>query len=700
MTTSRATAHALWAVLVLTPLAAIAQTTQGPSERGGPASAERRAPLVQQLAGQVPRAAAELKPVKALDEATPIDLVIGLQLRNSDALNGLIRDLYDPEAREYSQYLSPEQYAAKFSPTVESYQELLNFAKANKLSVVMAARNRKFLHVKASAGLINHLFHITLQQYRHPTEDRLFYAPDRQPWVALKTKISYVTGLDDLHLPGRLLNRASERPHSIPRTAQGSGSGGEYTGKDFRAAYVPGTWLTGKGQVLGILELSGGYAQSDINAYESQNGLPSVPIQNVFVDSYTGGSPISESTADIELALSMAPGLAKLLVYGAPYGQTGVHDILAEMANPSQGEQLPRQMSTSYYFFYDKNVYDALRQLATQGQAFFVASGDYGSYDEKTGAGDWPPADHPLVTSVGGTELQTSGPQGNWTSETTWNWVGSVYKSGGGYSPWAAGDPQFGLPSWQQGIDFTASQASKSARNAPDVAMVADNIAIYFNGAPSYFFAGTSAAAPLWAGFMALVNERAESVGRPPLGFVNPALYRAASLSPIAFHDITTGNNFNSTNPALYSAVPGFDLCTGWGSPNDGNLIDALVLPTFCQAHPLDCHGVFDPWWWLECPACGIDIFINLGDDFRGALVYDALGKPLGRFERLSTPFVENGVTFNYKISLKPQKSTGYVFKAEMLPGKELKGRFDPVYVIRRTEATRTAAIIPSSSPP
>jgi subtilase family serine protease len=658
---------------------------------GVTAAAPRPAQAGQKLAGQVPSAAAHLVLVKALDEATLIDLIIGLRLRNSDSLNRLIHDLYNPEAREYSQYLSPEQYATNFCPTAANYEKLLNFAKANGLRVVMEANNRKFLHIKAPAGVINRVFHTTLQQYRHPTEDRLFYAPDRQPWIAFKPEISYVTGLDDFHLPGRFLNRASERPKGEPRSAGGSGSGGEYTGKDFRAAYVPNTWLTGKGQVLGILELSGGYAQSDISEYESQRGLPSVPVQNVFVDSFAGGSPIKESTADIELAISMAPGLSRLLVYGAPYGQAGVHDILFAMANPSPGEPLPRQISTSYYFFYDSNVYDSLKQLAAQGQAFFVASGDYGSYDEITGGGDYPPADYPMITSVGGTELETSGPEGNWTAETTWNWVGTVYKSGGGYSPWAA-DPQFGLPSYQQGIDLTAARGSPSARNAPDVAMVADNISIYFNGTWS-FFAGTSAAAPLWAGFMALVNERAETVGRPPLGFANPALYRAGNLNStnFAFHDITTGNNFNSTNPALYSAVPGFDLCTGWGSPNGGNLINALVIPTFCQLHPAECHGVFDPWWWLKCPACGLDIFINLGDDFRGALVYDALGRPQGRFERLTTPFIENGVTFNYKVSVKPLKGMGYIFKAESRPG-ESKAQFDPVYVVRRTTTTLPAA--------
>src|ERR1700730_9620072 len=267
----------------------------------------------------------------------------------------------------------------------------------------------------------------------------------------------------------------------------------------------------------------------------------------------------------------MAPCISEAVVYGAPYNNVGVHDLLNEMGNPTKGEPLPFQITTSYYFFYDQNVYDSLHQLALQGQALFVASGDYGSYDETTGTGAFPPADHPLVTSVGGTELQTSGPGGAWNSET------AATFSGGGYSPWGA-DPQFALPGWQTGIDFTSSHGSKLAGNAPDVAIVADNIAVYFNGSWQGF-AGTSAAAPLWAGFMALVNEQAAARGRPRVGFANPALYAIGKGGsyPSCFYDIVTGNNFNTTNPNKYSAVKGFDLVTGWGSPNGSDLIDALA---------------------------------------------------------------------------------------------------------------------------
>ena len=93
-------------------------------------------------------------------------------------------------------------------------------------------------------------------------------------------------------------------------------------------------------------------------------------------------------------------------------------------------------------------------------------------------------------------------------------------------------------------------------------------------------FGGTSCAAPLWAGFTALVNQQAAAAGQATVGFLNPALYaigKGASYTS-NFHDITTGNNFSSSSPSKFSAVAGYDLCTGWGTPNGTNLINAFTL--------------------------------------------------------------------------------------------------------------------------
>jgi hypothetical protein len=113
-------------------------------------------------------------------------------------------------------------------------------------------------------------------------------------------------------------------------------------------------------------------------------------------------------------------------------------------------------------------------------------------------------------------------------------------------------------------------------------------------------------------------------------------------------------------------------------------------LPRFCDVchwRPLLCYPIYDPWWWLKCPMCGINIFINLGDDFRQVIVFDSQGKEVGKAQRLREPVVERGVTYNYQLSLKPRKGTGYVLKAELATGKKLKGSFKPAYIVRMVEA-------------
>ena len=151
--------------------------------------------------------------------------------------------------------------------------------------------------------------------------------------------------------------------------------------------------------------------------------------------------------------------------------------------------------------------------------------------------------------------------------------------------------PFMSIPSWQQGISMTANQGSTTMRNMPDVSLVANNITIFWgntvlgdggggNSLP-WQEAGTSLASPLWAGFMAMVNQQAAADGQPPIGFANPALYAIGKSTNYlsCFNDITTGCNTNTSSPTKYDAVPGYDLCTGWGTMIGGNLMQALLAP-------------------------------------------------------------------------------------------------------------------------
>ena len=135
---------------------------------------------------------------------------------------------------------------------------------------------------------------------------------------------------------------------------------------------------------------------------------------------------------------------------------------------------------------------------------------------------------------------------------------------------------------FQLGSKASTPITSARPRDAisPDVALTADHVLVWYDNGTSNWFGGTSCASPLWAGFTALVNQQAAATDLPPVGFLNPALYTIGNGPNYTscFHDVTTGNNEWSNSPSAYLAVAGYDLCTGWGTPNGTNLINALTL--------------------------------------------------------------------------------------------------------------------------
>ncbi len=517
----------------------------------------------QVIKGHVPAAVARLQPLSRLGSAEHLDLAIALPLRNREALTNLLQQLYDPASPNYRQYLTPEQFAERFGPTEQDYQAVIAFAKSKGLVVTGTHPNRTLVDVNGSVGDIEKTLHVNMRVYRHPTEARDFHAPDAEPSLDLAVPILAISGLDDFNLPHPMNLRMIPLDEALSATpyATGSGPRGYFIGRDFRAAYAPGVALDGSGQSVGLFEMTGYYA-SDITAYENLAGLPSVSLSNVLVKSFNGtpSSANLEVALDIQMVISMAPGLSKVFVYEG----VSTTSVLNRMATDNAAKQL----SSSWSF---GNSVDAARdqvfqQFAAQGQSMFQSSGDYGAWV----GGVAPPSDNPYLTVVGGTSLTTSGPGGPWSSETTWS------GSGGGIST------AYAIPTWQQGLDMSASHGSTTMRNIPDVAGIAEpSIWFVANHGEQGVVGGTSAAAPMWAGFAALVNQQAAAEGKPPIGFINWAIYAIGqrSVCSTAFHDITTGNNTNSTSPSQFFAVPGYDLCTGWGTPTGSNLIQALITP-------------------------------------------------------------------------------------------------------------------------
>jgi hypothetical protein len=392
----------------------------------------------------------------------------------------------------------------------------------------------------------------------------------------------------------------------------GSGSGGSYIGNDFRAAYLPGVTLAGAGQMVGLVQFDGFYA-SDITSYEAAAGLSAVPIQTVLLDNYNGtpttgsssGNP--EVSLDIEMAVSMAPGLSEIVVFEA--GPSGIpNDVLNTMAASNKISQC--SCSWGWSGGPTNTTENIFKQMAAQGQSFFTASGDSDAFTSGSSSENGvdnaslqnTPASSPNITVVGGTTLTTTGPGGAWSSETVWNWGlhdGSYVGSSGGISS------DYSIPSWQANVSMAANGGSTVNRNIPDVALTADNVLVYYGSGTNGTFGGTSCAAPLWAGLAALINQQSVTAGRSTIGFVNPAVY-ALGESPnynSSFHDTTTGNNTWSGSPNSFYAASGYDLCTGWGTPAGQSLITALagspeplgILPATGFAATGTVGGPFSP---------------------------------------------------------------------------------------------------------
>jgi subtilase family serine protease len=237
-------------------------------------------------------------------------------------------------------------------------------------------------------------------------------------------------------------------------------------------------------------------------------------------------------------------------------------------------------------------------QLAVQGQSMFQASGDNGANSIQYAS------DSQWVTSVGGTRLNMSGNGQSYTSEIVWNTLNVNNPPQGAGASCGGVSGQFAIPFWQQNVNMTAAGGSTIMRDVPDVAAVADDLFIFDSGVTNDG-GGTSFASPLWAAFTALINQQLQADNLPPVGFLNPIIYYIgsgpASYYTSAFHDITVGNNETPSSPNRFSAGPGYDLCTGWGSPNGMGLINTIVSlsPLIDQVSPpgiwVDFNSGLDP---------------------------------------------------------------------------------------------------------
>jgi subtilase family serine protease len=504
--------------------------------------------------------------------------------RDRAGLQTFVQEVNEPTSPSYHQFLTPQEFTARFGPRQKDWDALVAFAKASGFQIVGGSRDAMDLRMTGTVAAIEKAFHVTMGVYQHPAENRTFYAPDREPTVNLPFSLWHVSGLDNYSIPHPMFVKKSDyaKAHGISpdkvvsHATTGSGPSASFLGSDMRAAYYGGTALTGSGQNIGLFEFLG-YDIADLNTYYSNvgqtrtatvTGISTDGSSLSCVDSRSGGDcDDTEQILDMTQALGMAPGISGLYVY---VGNTDTAIISAMTVTTDA--PLSKQLSCSWGWTpADPSTLDPyFEKMASQGQNFFAASGDSSAWSASNEA--WP-ADDANIVSVGGTDLTTSSAAGPWASETAWA------DSGGGISP-----DSIPIPSWQQlsGVITSSNKGSTTLRNGPDVAANA-NFTFYVcadqTTCTANDYGGTSFATPMWAGYLALANQQAASNG-DSIGFIDPIIYPAALGSSYStlFHDITSGSC------GTYSGITGYDLCTGWGSPKTTGLINLLAgssTPTF-----------------------------------------------------------------------------------------------------------------------
>jgi kumamolisin len=452
------------------------------------------------------------------------------------------------------------------------------------LEITEVHASTRRVKVAGTIGALSSAFGVTLQQVSSPdpktggsVTHRYREGPLFVP-AALNGVVLAVLGLD---------TRPQARPHFRPLGASGAGAGigaraaaapgGTYPPNQVADLYKFPAGTTGAGQTIAVIELGGGFATSDLDTYFGGLGIAVPSVSAVSVDGASNAPGSDPDGADVEVALDVdvigaaAPGAAQVVYFAPNNGDQGFVDAISAAASATPA---PIAISISWGQSEDswtaqgRSAMDAaMADAAAMGITVCVASGDNGSGDA---VGDGKPhvdfpASSPHALACGGTTLVANVAAGTISSEVVWNETAANEGAGGG-----GVSDLFAVPSFQANAGVPARSGAGGGRGVPDVAGNADPVTGYqiFSGGRAQVVGGTSAVAPLWA---ALVSRLAEATGQR-FGLIQTLLY--AGVTPGAavggFNDITSGNN------GAYSAGPGWDACSGLGSPDGAALLSRL----------------------------------------------------------------------------------------------------------------------------
>jgi kumamolisin len=569
----------------------------------------------------------QAKAAGAIDSEERIQITVLVRPRSErGAVRARERDMLEMSAQlpEDRQYMSREEFADQHGADPDDLAKIDAFAHDHDLTVVQVSIPRRTVKLEGTIAALSAAFKPNLQKYK--IGNRVFRG--RSGSLSVPSDISEIVvgvfGFD---------NRPAATPHfrtyddmkpqakAMPQPKVAGAKAGsskkagakagkkKLSGKDGKAtpknapdgSFTPPqiaklynfpAGLTGKGQCIAIIELndfdsqgritSAGFSAADLKNYFQRLGIPLPQVSAIGVDGGANkpGGPTpnadGEVMLDIEVAGAVAPG-AKLAVYFAPNTFQGFID--AVNAAIHDNVRKPSVVSISWGGAEDfssaqfrTGMDRAFQDAATLGVTICCASGDDGSSDQRENRDGKPHADFPssspFALACGGTKLFGSG--STISSEVVWNEGNRGGAGGGGVSN------VFPKPAYQAQSSVPKSPTGKVGRGVPDVAGDADPATGYqvrFDGRNTVL-GGTSAVAPLWAGLIALINQRLTSLGKKPVGFINTLIY--ASTAAGAFHDIVQGNNDIDGSLGKYSARPGWDACTGLGTP-DGTKVMRLL---------------------------------------------------------------------------------------------------------------------------
>ncbi len=585
----------------LTGVAMMLGAALGAASPAGASSSAGTARLSPERIGQSPRVADHARRLGALTASASMTIDVVLYPRDPAALSAFATAVSTPGNPLYRHYLARGQFAGRFGPTDAAIRAVEKSLRSEGLSGGHLSADHLSISYTAEAGKVARALSVSIERYRLPG-GRVAFANARAPQFAgaAARYVQGVVGLDDLTQAHRLgmvqvtTPRPTARlPHVVtggPQPCAKAVAAGpanyaltaDQLASAYRLSSLYGAGDEGAGISVALFELEPNLT-TDISAYQSCYGT-NTTVTYTEEDGGAGtGAGEGEAALDIEDVIGLAPK-ASIDVYQAPNTNLGLYDNYSAIV----GNDTSKVISTSWGECESEAGSSiiaeegALFQTAvTQGQSVFAAAGDNGSEDCGTNAlAVDDPASQPDVTGVGGTEITALGPP---PTQIVWNESANGSGAGGG-----GVSSSHTMPSYQSGAPSSLNVINKNSsgtqckaasgsycREVPDVSADADpysGYVIYYDGAWTGI-GGTSAAAPFWAAFTALVDGSSACDGKA-IGFANPALYGAAATAYSAdFNDITSGNNdYTGTHSGLYPAGTGYDMASGLGTPNGAGL--------------------------------------------------------------------------------------------------------------------------------